>query len=180
LNMVVDIPIAIALGFDEPSGGLMNRSPRPLGAPVFSTRDWVRLSVDGLVITVGALAAYELAVDEGALVASTMLLTTLSLFHLAAGLLARNPQETIFSRAGIPGATQLRRYAMSLVLILAVTELGFLQRFIGTTELSFAQWWICIGLASSLILIEELIKAIARWREQRSTTFPARPALSTT
>ena len=36
LNMVVDIPIAIALGFDEPTKGLMKRPPRPVGAPVLS------------------------------------------------------------------------------------------------------------------------------------------------
>jgi Ca2+-transporting ATPase len=34
INMVIDIPIAIALGFDEPTPGLMARSPRPVGAPV--------------------------------------------------------------------------------------------------------------------------------------------------
>ena len=33
LNMVVDIPIAIALGFDQPTKGLMERPPRPVGAP---------------------------------------------------------------------------------------------------------------------------------------------------
>ncbi len=36
LNMVVDIPIAIALGFDQPTKGLMSRPPRPVGAPVLS------------------------------------------------------------------------------------------------------------------------------------------------
>src|SRR3954452_8869881 len=34
LNMVIDIPIAIALGFDEATSGLMARKPRPVGAPV--------------------------------------------------------------------------------------------------------------------------------------------------
>ncbi len=36
LNMVIDIPIAIALGFDQPTKGLMARPPRPVGAPVLS------------------------------------------------------------------------------------------------------------------------------------------------
>ena len=31
LNMVIDIPLAIALGFDEPTPGLMQRAPRPVG-----------------------------------------------------------------------------------------------------------------------------------------------------
>ena len=33
LNMAIDIPIAIALGFDDPTPGLMERAPRPVGAP---------------------------------------------------------------------------------------------------------------------------------------------------
>ena len=36
LNMVVDIPLAIALGFDQPARGLMARPPRPMSAPVLS------------------------------------------------------------------------------------------------------------------------------------------------
>ncbi len=180
LNMLIDIPIAIALGFDEPSGGLMDRLPRPVEAPVFSTADWIRLSVIGLVMTVGSLVAYQIAADDGARLASTMLLTTLSLFHLAAGLLARDQWDTILSRAAIPGPTQLKRYGISLLLILAVTEIGFLQRFIGTTELTFTQWWICIGIASSLVVVEELIKVVLRRRHKRVTTAPAQPALSPT
>src|SRR6185503_5379994 len=60
INMVVDIPIAIALGFDEPRGGLMRRTPRPVGAPVLSTRDWLRLCVQGAVMTIGSLIAHQL------------------------------------------------------------------------------------------------------------------------
>jgi Ca2+-transporting ATPase len=158
----------------------MDRPPRPVAAPVFSTADWIRLSVIGLVMTVGSLVAYQIAADDGARLASTMLLTTLSLFHLAAGLLARDQWDTILSRAAIPGPTQLKRYGISLLLILAVTEIGFLQRFIGTTELTFTQWWICIGIASSVVVVEELIKVVLRRRHRRVTTTPAQPALSPT
>ena len=51
LNMVVDIPLAIALGFDQPARGLMSRPPRPIGAPVLSRNNWIRLCVQGAVMT---------------------------------------------------------------------------------------------------------------------------------
>ena len=103
--MVVDIPIAIALGFDEPTEGLMTRPPRPVGAPVLSRANWVRLCVQGAVMTVGSLVAYQIGDDQGgAVVAATMLLTTLSLFHVVAGLLSRDQLDTIFDRDAIPGA----------------------------------------------------------------------------
>jgi Ca2+-transporting ATPase len=167
LNMIVDIPIAVALGFDEPTGGLMQRAPRPVGAPVLSRTNWVRLCVQGAVMTVGTLVVYQIAESPyGALVASTMLLTTLSLFHLAAGLLARDQRKTIFDRHAIPGPTQLRRYGVALLAIVAATGIGFLQRILVTTSLTFAQWWICIGIAASLVVVEEVIKLVIRWRDR--------------
>src|SRR4051812_23450620 len=118
LNMVVDIPLAIALGFDEPARGLMTRPPRPVGAPVLSRKEWVRLCVQGAVMTVGSLVAYQIGDDQdGAVVAATMLLTTLAVFHVAAALLCRDQQRTVFNRSAFPGVMQLRRYALSLLAI---------------------------------------------------------------
>jgi P-type Ca2+ transporter type 2C len=165
LNMVIDIPIAVALGFDEPTGGLMERSPRPVGAPVLSSSNWVRLCVQGFVMTVGTLVAYQIGEANFSLaVASTMLLTTLSLFHLGAGLLARDQVRTIFSRAAIPGPTQLRRYGLALLAIILVTEIGFLQRVFSMVDLTLAQWGICTGIALSLVVVEEVIKFFIRRR----------------
>jgi P-type Ca2+ transporter type 2C len=167
LNMVVDIPLAIALGFDAPSPGLMRRAPRPVGAPVLSTVDWVRLCVQGAVMTAGSLVAYQIGdAREGALVAATMLLTTLSLYHLAAGVLARDQVNSAFDRDLLPGATQLRRYATSLVAIILVTSLDLLERIFDTTGLALDEWSICIGLALVLVLVEELIKFVLRSRGQ--------------
>jgi P-type Ca2+ transporter type 2C len=178
LNMVIDIPIAIALGFDEPTPGLMQRAPRPVGAPVLSARDWVRLCVQGFVMTVGTLAVYLLAEPEyGPAVASTMLLTTLSLFHLVAGYMARDPDNTVFDRAALPGATQLKRYGLALLAIILVTTLGILQRIFSTVELGFNQWATCAGIALSLLVVEELIKLFLRRGASASDKTPAQPAM---
>jgi Ca2+-transporting ATPase len=179
VNMVIDIPIAVALGFDQPTGGLMDRAPRPVGAPVLSRANWVRLCVQGFVMTVGTLAAYQIGESNyGPEVAATMLLTTLSLFHVAAGLLARDQRNTIFTRAAIPGRTQLRRYGIALLAIVAVTTIGFLQRIFETTELSFSQWSTCIGIAASLVVVEELIKLFLRQRDRRRVAAAPRLAAS--
>jgi Ca2+-transporting ATPase len=169
--MVIDIPIAVALGFDEPTSGVMGRPPRPVGAPVLSRADWIRLCVQGLVMTVGALVAYQIGDAQGGPeVGATMLLTALSLSHLAVGLLARDQRNTIFNRAALPGPTQLRRYGIALLAIILVTTIGFLQRIFDTTELNLAQWGICVGIAASLVVIEELIKLVIRQRKRRRVT----------
>jgi Ca2+-transporting ATPase len=167
LNMVIDIPLAIALGFDVPTVGLMKRAPRPIGDPVLSSRNWVRLCVQGFIMTVGPLIVYQLAEPRfGPTVASTMLLTTLSLFHVVAGYLARDQVNTVFRRDALPGGTQLRRYGVALLAIILVTAIGFLQRIFGTTDLGFAQWVVCIGFALSLLVIEEVIKLFIRRRQR--------------
>jgi Ca2+-transporting ATPase len=57
-----------------------------------------------------------------------------------------------------------------------VTEIGFLQRVFSTVELSFSQWWICIGIALTLVVVEELIKVFIRRRARRGASVPARAA----
>jgi Ca2+-transporting ATPase len=174
LNMVVDIPLAIALGFDQATPGLMRRRPRPVRSPVLSPANWVRLCLQGAVMTVGSLVAYQVGDGrEGAVVAATMLLTTLSLYHLVAGVLARDQVGTIFDRSAIPGPLQLRRYGVALLAIVAVTTIGFLQRIAGTTELRFPMWCACIGLAAALLVVEELTKVVLRRRDPDDKESPA-------
>jgi Ca2+-transporting ATPase len=179
INMVVDIPLAIALGFDQPTEGLMGRQPRPVGAPVLSRANWIRLCVQGFVMTVGALAAYQIGEGRGgAALGATMLLTALSLAHVAAGLLARDQHDTIFDRAAIPGTIQLRRYGIALLAVVLVTTIPLLQRIFGTTELNFSEWSICVGIAAALVVVEELIKLVLRRREGRRTTVATTPTLA--
>ena len=171
LNMVVDIPIAIALGFDQPTKGLMSRPPRPVGAPVLSRANWIRICIQGAVMTVGSLVAYQIGNQEDdAVVAATMLLTTLSLYHVVAGLLSRDQTNTIFDRDAIPAVAQLSRYAVSLLAIIAVTTIGILERIVGTGSLSGQQWGICVAIAASLLVVEELIKLVLRKRSHATTT----------
>nr|WP_196780881.1 cation-translocating P-type ATPase C-terminal domain-containing protein [Nocardioides sambongensis] len=132
---------------------------------MLSGSDWVRLCAQGAVMTVGSLAAYQIGDEQGGgLVAATMLLTTLSLFHLAAALLCRDQVGTLFDRDAVPGTAQLRRYGIALLAVVAVTALDLLQRIFGTTGLSLGQWCTCLALAGCLVVVEELIKLVLRHR----------------
>jgi len=178
LNMVVDFPIAVALGFDKPTAGLMARPPRAIDAPVLSRAEWIRLCVQGAVMTIGSLVAYQIGHSmDGAVVGSTMLLTTLSVFHLAAAFLSRDQVHTVFDRDAIPGSVQMRRYGLAALAIVAVTSLGILERIFDTTTLSFGQWCICLGLAAPLVVVEEAVKWVLRRRGATGPTL-APPALA--
>ena len=181
LNMVIDIPIAVALGFDEPTGGLMGRPPRPVGAPVLSRANWVRLCVQGFVMTVGALVAYQIgdAQYDDPVVAATMLLTTLSLSHLAAGLLARDQRNTIFSRAAHARTDPAAPLRASRCWRSSRSPPS--ASCSGSSTPSSSTWpsgAICIGIAASLVVVEELIKLVIRRRDRQRVTPRTEPAPS--
>ena len=98
--------------------------------------------------------------------------------HIDLELLARDQRNTVFSRAALPGPTQLRRYGLALLAIILVTTIGFLQRIFETTELRLSQWSICVGIAGSLVVVEELIKLVIRRRDRRRVAAPAPRLLS--
>ena len=61
----------------------------------------------------GVLLVRDQGGDEyGLVVGLTMLLTTLTFFHIFAGLSARDELGTIFKRASMPGWAQLRLYGL--------------------------------------------------------------------
>jgi Ca2+-transporting ATPase len=128
-------------------------------------------------MTVGSLVAYQIGHDQaGAVVAATMLLTTLSLFHVVAGLLSRDQLNTVFDRDAIPATAQLRRYGVSLLAIIAVTTIGILERVVGTGSLTGRQWGICVAIAATLLVVEELLKLILRTRSRVPTPVQPSPA----
>jgi P-type Ca2+ transporter type 2C len=90
--------------------------------------------------------------------------------------MARDEYNTVFDRNALPGATQLRRYGTSLLAIVLVTSLGFLQRIFGTVELGLSQWALCAGLALSLLVVEEILKLVLRRTAGVPSEVPSTPA----
>jgi len=163
LNFAIDVPLAIALGFDLPTPGLMKRHPRKAGAPVFTRPEWIRLGIDGLVMTVGVLVLYQYMEDDhGAAVAASMLLVCLSFFHIVMGLCARSDRDSMFSQDAIPGWNQLRFYLAALILTILSTELNFLQRLLSTVSLCMNKWFACLAIALILVVVEEGYKFYLR------------------
>jgi P-type Ca2+ transporter type 2C len=180
INFVVQVPIAIALGFDKPLPGLMARKPRPLAEPVLNAPQWVRAVVLGVLISIATLWVRD-AFDgwAGAAVATTMAVTIFSLMNVALGLCARSQTRTVFSRDVIADRRQLTLYGGTIIAIVLATSLNVLNKILDTTSLTGGQWLVCVGLAGGLVAVEEIIKVILRRREPApSEPAPSEPALS--
>jgi Ca2+-transporting ATPase len=169
INFVVQVPIAIALGFDKPLPGLMARKPRPLAQPVLNVPQWVRAVALGVLMAAATLWTRDVFEDwASALVATTMAVTTFSLMNVATGMSARSQTRTIFTRDIVSDRRQLTLYGGTIIAIVLATELDVLNRVLDTTSLTGGQWLVCLLLAASLILFEEITKLFLR--RQESTT----------
>ena len=172
INFLVQVPIAVALGFDKPSPGLMERKPRPLAQPVLSRSQWVRIIFIGLLMAFGTLFLQASYTPGGVALAATMAYVAFSLFNIVIGLSCRSETESAFDRDTLGDRRQLQLYGLALLATLAPTVIGFLQRALGLTGLNLTHWLVCIVFAFVLLLIDEVIKFFLR-RRRRSAAAQA-------
>jgi Ca2+-transporting ATPase len=178
INFLVQVPIAIALGFDKPSPGLMERKPRPLTQPVLSRSQWVRIVFLGLITAVGTLAIEVGNASAGAAIAVTMAYVAFSLYNIWLGISARSEFDSAFNREILSDRRQLGLFGLALLLTFLGTELGFLQRILGTASLTLDQWMLCVAVTIVLLLADEVIKVFLRRRHKAGDMTEA-PASST-
>jgi Ca2+-transporting ATPase len=172
INFLIQVPIAISLGFDRPAPGLMDRKPRPLSQPVLSRSQWLRIAFLGLLMAVGTLILEAGYGSASAAEAATMGFVVFSLFNVTIGLSSRSEFGSVFNRDTLSNSRQLMLFGLALLLILLPTEIGFLQRLLGTTSLSGNQWLLCIALAIGLLLVDEVLKVFLRSRHNRHQAAP--------
>jgi Ca2+-transporting ATPase len=163
INFLVQVPIAIALGFDKYATQLMKRKPRPLSQPVLSHTQWLHIVFIGLYMAAVTLFLewyYISASSEDQAIA--MGFVVFSLLSIALGLESRSETQSLFSRDLNLGLRQLGLFALALALTFLGTYL--LRSILGTTPLTGNQWGICIGFSLGLVAIEEVAKFFMRSR----------------
>jgi Ca2+-transporting ATPase len=175
INLVTDGAPALALGIDPADPGVMNQPPRPRAEGVITRKTWAGIFFVGTVMALGTLWVLDGALP-GDLVegsgtmryAQTIAFTTLTLFQLFNIFNARSDDRSalvgLFSNKWVWGAVLL-----SLLLQAAVLYVPFLQQAFSTVSLSARDWLFCTAVASSVLWLRELSKAITRMRSRRVT-----------
>jgi Ca2+-transporting ATPase len=156
INFAIQVLIAIGLGFDVPTPGIMKRKPRPANAPIMPTPLAIRLAIGGLIAAVGTLVVVSDAEDRyGLAVALTMGLVTLSLMNVIMAVITRDPERSAFGMYTIANRRFNLIVLSCLALTVLVTELNILQRMFDTVSLTARQWAIClVAVAVTALLME--------------------------
>jgi Ca2+-transporting ATPase len=179
VNFLIQVPIAITLGFGKAAPGLMERKPRPLRQPILSRGQWARVTIMGMLMAVATVAVESIYESEGRATAATMGFVVFSLFNIVLGPMSRSETDTVFSRDTVSESKQLILIGAAFLLTVLPTQLDFLSDWLGLTELTGYQWLVAFGLALALVLVDEIVKVFMRSRlGPIETAPPLRPAVA--
>jgi Ca2+-transporting ATPase len=170
LNLVTDGAPALALGLEKGDPDTMKRPPRPTKEPIINREMLSGVIVQGIVMTTAVLAAFVYGLNRypGNLAdAQTVAFATLIVSELLRAYTARSERYSLFS-IGVLG-NKWMQYAVgsSLLLLLAVIYVPFLQQFFGTIPLTLGDWLVMTPLFLVSSVAAEITKAVLRRRAER-------------
>ena len=159
--MIMDGPPAIALGLDPSTDDVMTKPPRPVSAQILSLSRLRSLLFHGIVMATGTLILLRLGVANGDFKhATTLSFTVFVLFQLFGAVNSRSEGRSVFGRHLFTNRHLWAALGLVLTLQILVVHWRPLQIFFETTALSLKEWMIATGIASSLLLLEEIKKGL--------------------
>ncbi len=168
INLVTDGPPALALGIDPADEGLMDLPPRPPGEGVLTGPMWRGIVLVGATMAAATLYALDATLPGGFVEGSgdlrqgqTIAFTTLMLCQMFNVLNARSDDRSAFVHVFANGWLWAA-LAGSIGLQALVVHVPILQRAFGTVALSGADWAFCAAVASAVLWVRELSKALRR------------------
>ncbi|MGQ9347130.1 cation-translocating P-type ATPase [Mycolicibacterium gilvum] len=173
VNIIMDGPPALALGVDPTEPDVMHQKPRPPTERLLNRARLQRILVLGMVMTLGTVTVLMLADDlfpESAgdpLFATTLAFTTFVFYQVFNLLNVRSDTGSAFSRQTFTNGAIWVSLAAVIVLQVLVVQLDVLQNLFDTTELTSAQWLFAIAVGSSVLVVDEIGKAVVRTARRR-------------
>ncbi|MBP2214543.1 calcium-translocating P-type ATPase [Rhodococcus ruber] len=173
VNIIMDGPPALALGVDPTEPGAMSRPPRPAHERLLSRDRLRRILGLGIVMTAGTVAVLHYAPQwfpESAgdpLFATTLAFTTFVFFQVFNLLNVRSELGSVFSLQTLTNHSIWIALVVVVVLQVCVVQTAFLQGFFDTTALTSQQWALAVGVGSSVLWVDELVKATGRSLRRR-------------
>ncbi|NND73715.1 MAG: cation-translocating P-type ATPase [Ilumatobacter sp.] len=172
INLLTDSVLALALGVDPAVEDVMSDQPRALTDRVIDAPMLMTIVLVGVVTALAGLVALDLELPGGMLggsgdlaTARTMAFTTVVLAQIFNAFNSRSDVVSAFVR---PFDNRLlwAAVAVTVVLQVAVVHVGPLNRAFDTVPLDGRRWAICLALASSVLVADEIRKLVVRMRRR--------------
>jgi calcium-translocating P-type ATPase len=187
VDIGTDMVPALGLGAEPPDPAVMTRPPRDrrdrlltagllLRAYLFlgAIQAVAAMSVFFFVLTEGGwrwgeeLTAHDLLYRQ----ATTACLTAIVLLQVVNVHLCRSNHRSVASQSLFGNHLLTAGIAVELAIILAINYTAAGQAIFGTAPIGAGVWLAVVPFAACLLLLEEARKAVVRWRETGTGSFP--------
>ncbi len=165
LNLLTDGAPALALGLEKGDPDIMERPPRPVHEPIINRLMTIGISVQTVAITAVVLTAFYIGRmwdPMNPLLGQTMAFVTLSASELARAYTARSERASLFRLGVFSNKYMQYAVAASVILLLSVVYIPFLQPIFDTVALGTREWALALPLLLLPSIAAEITKAIVR------------------
>lgn len=168
INLLTDSALALALGLDPAVEDVMKSPVRRLDERIVNRSMVTTIALIGVVSAAAGLLALDIELPGGLIdgsgdiaTARTMVFTTIVLAQIFNAFNARSDTVSALVR---PFENRLLWGAVALTVVLqvVVVHVPFMNRAFDTEALDVRRWLICIGLASTVLVADELRKLLHR------------------
>ena len=176
VNLVTDGTSTFPLAFENEHGNVMNNKPRKNGSSLLESFMIERIIVAGITMMIGTIGVflYSMYVLHNSLIESrTLAFCTLALFQIWNVQNSRSANRSLFFRLkthkeildpiGITTNPMLLGIMiLALVLQIIAVSVPLLNTLLKTHPLQIEEWFLCLGISLSIIIIAEFHKFIRR------------------
>lgn len=171
INLVTDGTSTIPLAYEKEHGDIMVEPPRKRSEGLLNWQMGERIIATGIIMMFGTLIAFEIVLGHygytalGANIpdlvmakARTVAFTTLALFQIWNVHNSRAIEHSLFQIGLFSNRPLLFVTILALVLQVAAVELPPMHPLLKTVSLHRDEWFLCIGISGSLVVLVELRK----------------------
>ncbi len=169
VNMITAVTLALALAFEPAERKIMQRPPRNSHEPVLTGLFIWRITFVSLILVAGTFGLFLWEREQGSSIelARTVAVNTLVMFEIFYLFNSRYIKESVLNFNGLLG----NRYALIAVGVLIVFQLCFtyltpMQTLFGTTSIDAMMWMRIVLVASSVLFLVEIEKAVLRFADR--------------
>jgi Ca2+-transporting ATPase len=152
INLVTDSLPALALVTEPKEPDTMKRPPRDPREKVITKDMMVSIAISSMVITIGSLVMFRMAIPRGMDMARTATMVSMVLFQMWTAVAARSTTHPMSKIGWFTNMNLLWAILIGVALVLPVVYVPFLQDIFGTAPLGV--WdWLEVLVVSSLGLV---------------------------
>ena len=159
INLVTDSLPALAIGVEPGAPDILDRKPRDPKVGILDKNLVTRVTLQGVIIAVGVIAAFMIGRQTSTAVACTMAFSTLTFARLLHGFNCRS-QHSIFKIGFKNNWYSLAAFAVGTLLLALILFVPGLHSLFAVTPLTNTQLLWIIGLAVMPTIIIQIVKVV--------------------